>query len=279
MPPPMNAQADKAERFRALHQREGAFIIPNPWGVGSARLLEALGFEALATTSSGFAYSLGKVDGEVTLEEMLDHCRAMAAATHLPVSADLENGYGDDPETVARTITRAGDAGVVGASIEDYSGLGSQSIYDFGLAVERVSAAVEAARARPHPFTLTARAENLLRGRDDLDDTLRRLQAFEAAGADVLYAPGLTTLEQVATVTASVARPVNVLATMLDGVTVEQLANVGAKRLSIGGALARAALTPVLDAATEMLERGRFGWTSTLASSATIDALLAKLDR
>lgn len=273
----MTTQAVKAERFRALHLREGAFIIPNPWDVGSARLLAALGFEALATTSSGFAYSLGRVDGEVTLEEHLEHCRALCAATDLPVSADLENGYADDPKSVAKAITLAGDAGVVGGSIEDYSGNDSQSIYDSGLAVERVAAAVEAARALPHAFTLTARAENLLRGRDDLDDTIRRLQSFEAAGADVLYAPGLTSLDQVRAVTASVEKPVNVLATMLAGVTLEQLAQAGAKRISIGGALARAALAPVLSAAAEMLDEGSFGWTSELASSAKIEGLFRKL--
>ena len=234
----MTTPAEKAESFRALHRREGAFIIPNPWDVGSARLLAALGFEALATTSSGFAYSLGRADGEVTLEETLEHCRVLCAATDLPVSADLENGYADDPVTAAKAITLAGNAGVAGGSIEDYGGNDSQSIYDFGLAVERVTAAVEAARALPYAFTLTARAENLLHGRDDLDDTIRRLQAFEVAGADVLYAPGLTTLDQVRAVTDAVKKPVNVLATMLKGATLEQLAEAGAKRISIGGALA-----------------------------------------
>lgn len=273
----MTTPAEKAVSFRALHRREGAFIIPNPWDVGSARLLAALGFEALATTSSGFAYSLGRADGEVTLEETLEHCRVLCAATDLPVSADLENGYADDPVSAAKAITLAGNAGVAGGSIEDYSGNDSQSIYDFGLAVERVTAAVEAARALPYAFTLTARAENLLRGRDDLDDTIRRLQAFEAAGADVLYAPGLTTLDQVRAVTDAVEKPVNVLGTMLKGVTLEQLGEAGAQRISIGGALARAALAPVLRAAAEMLDEGSFGWTSELASSAKIEALFEKL--
>jgi 2-methylisocitrate lyase-like PEP mutase family enzyme len=197
----MITQAEKAEKFKALHARDGAFIIPNPWDVGSARLLAALGFEALATTSSGFAQTLGRLDGMVTLEEKLAHCQALCAATTLPVSADLENGFAHDPEQVAETILRAGEAGLVGGSIEDYSGDDSQPIYDFTLAVERVQAAVEAAKSLNFPFTLTARAENLLRGRDDLDDTIRRLQAFEAAGADVLYAPGLKTLAEVRTVT------------------------------------------------------------------------------
>lgn len=270
----MATTADKAESFSALHQRDGAFIIPNPWDVGSARLLAALGFEALATTSSGFAYSLGRVDGEVTLDEKLEHCRSLCAATAVPVSADLENGFADDPEIAAGAVTRAGGVGVVGGSIEDYGGNDSQSIYDFGLAVERVAAAVEAARALPFTFTLTARAENLLRGRDDLDDTIRRLQAFEAAGADVVYAPGLTTLEQVRTVTDSVEKPVNVLATMIRGVTLGQLAEAGAKRISIGGSLARASLAPVLAASAEMLDHGSFGWTSALAPTARVEKLL-----
>lgn len=269
----MKTQADKGASFRALHERDGAFIIPNPWDVGSARLLAGLGFEALATTSSGFAYSIGRVDGEVTLEEHLEHCRALCEATDLPVSADLENGYADEPAAVARAITLADGVGLAGGSIEDYSGNNSQSIYDFELAVERIVAAAEAARALPHAFTLTARAENFLHGHDDLDDTIRRLQAFEAAGADVLYAPGLTTLDQVRLVTDSVAKPVNVLATMLTATTLEQLEEAGAKRLSIGGALARAALAPVLDAATEMLERGSFGWTSKLAPSPKLEEL------
>lgn len=269
----MTTKANKAEQFRALHQRDGAFIIPNPWDVGSARLLERLGFEALATTSSGFAYSLGKVDGDVTLEEHLDHCRALCEATDIPVSADLENGYGDEPEAVARAITSAGAVGLAGGSIEDYSGNTAQTIYELELAVERVAAAAEAAGALPHGFTLTARAENLIRGRDDLDDTIRRLQAFEGAGADVLYAPGLTTLDQVRAVTDAVSRPVNVLATMLAGATLEQLAGAGAKRLSIGGALARAAFAPVLDASAEMLEQGSFSWTSKLAPSAKLEEL------
>ena len=269
----MTTQAEKAERFSALHRSEGAFIIPNPWDAGSACMLAALGFEALATTSSGFAFSLGRVDGAVSLDETLAHCRALCAATDLPVSVDLENGYGDDPAAAATAVTQAGRAGVVGGSIEDYSGNESSSIYDVELAVERVSAAVGAARSLPYPFTLTARAENLIRGRDDLDDTIRRLQAFEEAGADVLYAPGLETLDQVRAVTTSVGKPVNVLGTMIANVTLEQLAETGAKRVSIGGSLARAAWAPVLTAAAEMLARGSFGWTSELAPSAKLEEL------
>jgi 2-methylisocitrate lyase-like PEP mutase family enzyme len=275
----MATQAEKAEKFRALHAREGAFIIPNPWDAGSARLLAALGFEALATTSAGYAFSIGRLDGMVTLAPMIAHCRALCAATDLPVSADLENCFADDPNEAANTILLAAEAGVVGASIEDYSNDDSKPIYDFGLAVERVHAAVEAARSLGFPFTLTARAENLLRGRPDLDDTIRRLQAFEKAGADVLYAPALTTLEQVRAVTGAVSKPVNVLAPALKGVTLAQLAEAGAKRISIGGALARAAIAALLRAGREMREQGSFGWTADLASGAEIKKLLDPWNR
>lgn len=275
----MATQAERAERFRALHAREGAFIIPNPWDAGSARLLAALGFEALATTSAGYAFSIGRLDGMVTLAEKIVHCRALCAATDLPVSADLENCFADDPNEAAKTILLAAEAGVVGGSIEDYSNDDSKPIYDFGLAVERVHAAVEAARSLGFPFTLTARAENLLRGRPDLDDTIRRLQAFEKAGADVLYAPALTTLEQVRTVTGAVSKPVNVLAPALKGVTLAQLAEAGAKRISIGGALARTAIAALLRAGREMRDQGSFGWTSDLASGADLKKLLDPRNR
>lgn len=272
----MKTQAEKARQFRSLHERAGAFVIPNPWDVGSARLLAALGFEALATTSAGFAYANGRLDGQVTLEDKLAHCRALVAATELPVSADLENGFADDPAGVARTIAQVAEAGAVGGSIEDWS-RDAKRIYDFSLAVERVHAAVEAARGLGLPFTLTARAENLLRGRDDLDDTIRRLQAYEAAGADVLYAPGLTTLDAVRAVTGALRKPVNVLAPPLRGVTLAQLADAGAKRVSIGGALARAAIGALLRAGREMRESGSFGWTAGAASGAEVDDLLARL--
>ncbi len=270
----MATQAEKAERFRALHGRSGAFVIPNPWDTGSARLLTALGFEALATTSSGFAYALGRLDGKVTLEEAIEHCRTLCAATDLPVSADLENCFTDDPLAAAETIRRVAEAGVVGGSIEDYSGDASKPIYEFELAVERVQAAAEVVQSLDFPFTLTARAENLLRGQRDLDDTIRRLQAFEAAGADVLYAPALTTLDEVRSVTSAVGKPVNVLAPPLKEVTVAQLADAGVKRISIGGALARAAITSLLRAGVEMREEGTFGWTSGIAPAADIDKLL-----
>jgi 2-methylisocitrate lyase-like PEP mutase family enzyme len=271
----MITQREKAERFKALHERGAAFVIPNPWDLGSARLLAGLGFEALATTSAGFANSLGRVDGQMTREEVIEHCRRLSEATDLPVSADLENCFADDPAEAAATIVLAARAGVVGGSIEDYTGDPSNPIYEFGLAVERVHAAAEAARALDFPFTLTARAENLIRGKSDLDDTIRRLRAFEAAGADVLYAPGLTALDEVRAVAGALTKPVNVLAPLLKGVTVAQMAEAGAKRISVGGALARAALTALLRASAEMLEAGSFAWTSDLASSADVRKLLS----
>ena len=267
----MATQQQKADGFRALHARAGAFVIPNPWDAGSARFLAALGYEALATTSAGFAFSLGRPDGSVTLEEKLAHCRVLCAATDLPVSADLENCFADDPQTAAKTILRAAETGLVGGSIEDYSG---SAIYDFGLALERVQAAVEAARSLGFRFTLTARAENLIRGRIDLDDTIRRLQAFDAAGADVLYAPGLKTLEEVRLVTGAVGKPVNVLITGMQGVSVQSLGGSGAKRISVGGALARAAIGALLRAAKQMQSPGTFGWVDEAAPGAEIVKLL-----
>jgi 2-methylisocitrate lyase-like PEP mutase family enzyme len=258
-------QQQKAKRFRALHERDGAFLIPNPWDAGSARILEGLGFEALATTSSGFAQTLGRRDGNVTLEEKLAHCRALCGATTLPISVDLENGFGHAPVDVQATIVAVAATGAVGGSIEDFDGTG---IYQFDMAVERVRAAVEAARALAVPFTLTARAENLLHGVDDLDDTIRRLQAFEAAGAHVLYAPGLKTLEQVRRVCASVTRPVNILAPGIPNASLAELADAGARRVSVGGALALASLAPLLEAGREMLEQGTFGWLGQLSAAA-----------
>lgn len=260
----------KADLFRSLHERDGAFVIPNPWDAGSARMLAALGFEALATTSAGFAWSLGRADGEVTLDEKLGHCRVLCAATDLPVSADLENGFADDPGDVAETIRRAAETGLVGGSVEDWSG---DEIYDFDLAVERVQAAAEAAHALEVPFLLTARAENLLRGRVDLDDTVRRLQAYERAGADVLYAPALRTLDEVRLVTSSVSKPVNVLGVMVDGANVSELADAGARRISVGGALARAAFGGFLGACRS-LQGGSFEWLSGAAPGAEIARLL-----
>lgn len=275
----MLTQFDKAVRFKALHERPGGFVIPNPWDVGSARLLAGLGFEALATTSAGFAWSVGLLDNQVGLERAIEHCRALCAATDLPVSADFENAFADEPGKAAENILRAAETGLAGCSIEDFSGDGSKPIYDFELAVERVAAAVEAVRKLDFPFMLTARAENLLHGRNDLDDTIRRLQAFEAAGADVLYAPGLKTLDQVRTVTSAVSKPVNVLAPMVAGATVAQLAEAGAQRFSVGGALAGAAITPLLRAAEEMQDQGRFGWAADATPRTEIARLFGGSER
>ena len=260
----VRTQADRGATFRALHARPGVFIVPNPWDAGTAKLLAALGFEALATTSLGLANSLGRPDGAgaVSRTEVLENCRAIAAATELPVTADLENGYAHEPRAAAEMIRLAAEAGVVGGSIEDATGDAENPIYDFELAVERVHAAIEVARSLPIPFTLTARAENLLHRRADLDDTIRRLQAFERAGADVLYAPGLRDLASIRTVVASVTRPVNVVASTLDpSITAAQLAEVGVKRISVGGSLSRLALAAFLGAAREMKDAGGFSWT------------------
>lgn len=235
------SQSEKAERFRALHAGAKAFLIPNPWDAGSARILASLGFEALATTSAGLAFALGRRDGErlVTRVEALDNARLIAEATDLPVSADLENGYGDDPKAVAETIGKAAETGLVGCSIEDATGQLEKPIYDRTLAVERITAAVEAARALPHPFILVARAENFLHGRADLDDTIARLRAYASAGADALYAPGLPDTEAVKKVCAAVApKPVNALAG--SRFTVAALAEAGVRRISVGSSLARA---------------------------------------
>ena len=262
----MSTQAEKGQVFRRLHERNTAFIIPNPWDIGSARILEHIGYEALATTSMGYAFSLGKLDTTVDRGEMLAHIAALADATSLPVSADLENGYGDDPGTVAETIRLAAAAGVVGGSIEDATGRAVDPIYDIGLAVERVRAAVAAARALPFPFTLTARAENYLHGRPDLDDTIRRLKAFDEAGADVLYAPGLRSQDDIAAVVKSVQKPVNVLMG-LQGVllSAEELSAIGARRISVGSALYRTAMGAFLRAANEMRHQGTFGFAADAA--------------
>lgn len=254
------SQNEKAKKFRKLHEGPGAFLIPNPWDAGTARMLAALGFEALATTSAGLAFSLGRRDGEglVTREEVLAHIREIAGASDLPISADLENGFGHAPEAAAETIRLGAAAGLVGGSIEDATGDEQRPIYDYGHAVGRVRAAVEAARALPFPFTLTARAENFLHGREDLDDTIRRLQAFSEAGADVVYAPGLPSLEAIRTICAAVApRPVNALVGAA-GRSVAELAAAGVRRISTGSALHRAAMAGFWSAAKEMKEKGTF---------------------
>lgn len=272
----MRTQAEKAAAFRALHERPGVFIIPNPWDAGTARLLASLGFEALATTSLGLANMLGRIDGTgaVSREEVLENCRMIAGATDLPVNADLENCYAHEPRAAAGLIRLAADAGVVGGSIEDATGDAGKPIYDFQLAVERVQAAVEVARALPFPFMLTARAENYLHGRPDLDDTIRRLQAFEKAGADVLYAPGLRDLATIRTVVRSVGKPINVVMSAADpAITAEQLGEAGVKRISVGGALSRLALAAFLRGAREMKDRGGFTWVRDAVTSKELKAI------
>ena len=270
----MLTQAEKGTAFRALHQRNRAFIIPNPFDVGSARLLAHLGFEALATTSAGYAFSLGKRDNTVGRDPMMLHVAAMASATELPVSADLENGYGDSPETVAETVRLAAGAGLAGCSIEDATGRSEDPLYEYERAVERVRAAAEAAHALRFPFTLTARAENFLVGRRDLKDAIRRLQGYQQAGADVLYAPGLATKEDITAVVRSVDRPVNVLMGM-PGVrlTAAELSEIGVRRISVGGALSRVALGAFLDAAREMREHGTFSFVEKAVSSRDLSAI------
>jgi 2-methylisocitrate lyase-like PEP mutase family enzyme len=277
-------QSEKAKKFRALHglpmtvgaviegARPGAFIIPNPWDVGSARILAGMGFGALATTSSGFAYSLGKRDGMTSREELFAHCLAIAEAVDVPVAADLEKCFGDAPKTVAETIRLAGATGIVGGSVEDASGNDGRPIFDFALAVERVAAAVEAARALPFPFTLTARTENYLHGRADLDDTIRRLVAFAEAGAEVLFAPGLPSIEAIKAVCAAVApRPVNVLAGIKGlAFPVAELEAAGVRRISLGGALCRLAFGGLIAAAREMKEKGTFGFVDSAAPTAEV---------
>jgi 2-methylisocitrate lyase-like PEP mutase family enzyme len=256
----MRSQAEKGLVFRELHARPGILILPNPWDAGTAKLLASLGFEALATTSLGMANALGRVDAEgaVSRSELLENCRIIAEATDLPVNADLENGYADDPKEAASILRDAAEMGVVGGSIEDWSG---ERIYDFNHAVERVAAGVEVTRSLPVPFTFVARAENLIRGRLDLDDTIRRLQAFEKAGADVLYAPGLRDLATMRTVVQSIGKPLNVVMSAADpSLTAAEMEAVGVKRLSVGGALSRLALAAFMKGAREMMERGRFTW-------------------
>ena len=270
----MISQAEKGRVFRSLHERERAFIIPNPWDIGTARLLAHLGFGALATTSMGYAFSIGKPDGAVGRDEMLAHVSEIASATDLPVSADLENGFGDAPEFAAETIRLAAAAGVVGGSIEDSTGRADNPIYPREHAVERVRAAVAAARSLPFTFTLTARAENYLHGRPDIKDTIARLQAYQEAGADVLYAPGLGTREEIAAVVSSVDRPVNVLMG-LQGVllTLEDLSALGVRRVSLGSTLSRTALGAFLRAAREMREHGTFTFANQASSSREITAI------
>ena len=270
----MLTQAQKGAAFRALHQRDRAFIIPNPFDAGTARLLAHLGFEALATTSAGYAFSVGQRDNTIGRDRMMEHVAAIVSATELPVSADLENGFGDRPEIVAETIRLAAAAGVAGASIEDSTGRTDAPLYEYEHAVQRVRAAAEAARSLPFPFTLTARAENFLVGRPDLKDAIRRLQGYQEAGADVLYAPGLATKDDIAVVVRSVDRPVNVLMG-LQGVrlTATELSDIGVRRISVGSALSRAALGAFLDAAREIRERGTFSFAEKAVSFRDLSAM------
>lgn len=270
-------QTEKALAFKALHDADEPFIIPNPWDAGSAKLLAAMGFKALTTTSAGLAFGLGRPDGmaRVSRDETIANAALIARAVDLPVAADLENGFGDRPEDAAETIRRAAEAGLVGGSIEDATGDPARPIYDFNLAVERVAAAVEAARALPFPFQFVARAENYLHGREDFDDTLMRLLAFEKAGADVLFAPGLPSLEAIRTVCQTVSRPVNVVMGFKGGTySLAELANAGVRRVSTGGSLARAALTGLRDAADELLSAGTFSYAHSIITSSEANQLM-----
>ena len=270
-----SSQADKAARFRALHEGPKAFVMPNPWDAGSARVLAGLGFVALATSSGAMAGTLGRRDGHVSREQAIAHVRAIADATDLPVSADLERGFGDAPEDAAETIRQGATAGLVGGSIEDASGNNLQPIYALAHAAERVAAAAEAARALPFPFMLTARAENFLHGRTDLDDTIKRLQAFEKAGADVLFAPALPDLAAVKLVCESVSKPVNFMVAIRGkSFSVAALEAAGVRRISLASSLWRAAMTGLLDAAREVHDSGTFGYLDRSIPTAEVSRFL-----
>ena len=269
-----DATSVKADRFRQLHASPHAFVIANAWDAGSARLLAGLGFPALATSSGAAAGTLGRRDGQISRAESIAHAAAIAAATGVPVSADLENGFGADPEAAARTIAQAAEAGLVGGSIEDASGDADRPLYDFSHAVERVEAAVAAARQLPFAFTLTARSENFLRGHPDLDDTIRRLQAFEKAGADVLFAPGLPDLAAVRTVCSALTKPVNFMVGIPGkSFSVAELEAAGVRRISLATSLWRAAMSGLLAAAREVQEQGTFGYLDRLAPGAEMSRL------
>jgi 2-methylisocitrate lyase-like PEP mutase family enzyme len=275
-----NSFEARANEFKMLHQQPGIFVVPNPWDAGSARILETLGFKALATTSAGLAFSLGKPDGHasITREETLQNVKNIVAATSLPISADLENGYGDDPMACAETISLAANAGLAGGSIEDATGNPADPIYPFDLAVERVKAAVKVARDQPHPFTLTARAENLIYGRPDLKDTIKRLIAFADAGADVLFAPGLKTRQEIEAVVMAVApRPVNVVMGLSGGgFSLNMLEDIGVKRVSIGSSFIRAAYGRLFRAAEEILREGTFSYAQDATPYGDLNKLFGK---
>jgi 2-methylisocitrate lyase-like PEP mutase family enzyme len=268
---------EKAEHFRALHQRDGVFLIPNPWDAGSARILEGMGFEALATSSAAFAATLGRHDGKITRDEALAHVRQIVQATNLPVSADLENGFAEGPAAVAETIRLAAEAGLAGGSIEDSTHDATQPLYDLGHATERIAAAVAAARSSPFPFMLTARAHNFTRPNAKLDDTIRRLVAYERAGADVLFAPGLPDLDSVREVCSAVGKPVNFMVGIKGkSFSVAELAAAGVKRISFAGSLYRAAMTGLLNAAREAKGNGTFHYLEQTITSAELSPFLGK---
>lgn len=270
----MRTQAEKTAAFRALHQRPGCFLIPNPWDAGTARILAGLGYEALATTSLGVANNLGRAG--VTRDEVVANAREIVEATDLPVNADLENCFAHEPAAAAETIRLAAEAGLAGGSIEDYSGDAKTPIYDFDLSVERVRAAVAMAKSLPVPFVLTARAENLIRGRSDMADTIRRLKAYSAAGAEVLYAPGLRSAAEIRAVVEAIDRPLNVVTGWLEpGITVADVAAAGAKRISVGGALNRLALAAFVEGARAMKEEGSFAWMQRIADMGAVRKLFA----
>jgi len=275
----MTSQLEKAQTFKHLHERNALFVLPNPWDIGSAKMLSGLGFEALATTSAGYAFSQGKLDriGVMQRDDALQHAQDIVQATNLPVSADLENGYGDAPEEVQNTILAAAKAGLVGCTIEDTTGLKDKPIYDAAFAIERIAAAVEAVASLDFPFTLTARAENYLHGRPDLDDTIARLQGYEKVGADVLYAPGLPDITTIKSVCESVNKPVNVVAGIaLRNVSTKQLEQCGVRRVSVGSSLARTAIGSMINASKAILEHGSFDAFETAASFNDIEALLER---
>lgn len=268
-------QAEKAALFKTLHEGPDLFVIPNPWDAASAKLLAAMGFKALTTSSAGLAWVIGKADGEATREDSLANAKLIVESVDLPVAADLENGFGDRPEDAALTIRRAAEIGLVGGSIEDFSGDASQPIYDIALAVERITAAAEVVRSLGFPFQLVGRAENFVHGVDDLDDTIKRLVAFEAAGADVLFAPWLPTMEMIREVCAAVSKPVNVVMGPRDlNHSLAELAEAGVKRVSVGGNFSRAAYTAVKEAAAELLGPGTFNWAKSIVSGGELNALM-----
>lgn len=269
----MSNQLEKCKSFHQLHQESTAWVIPNPWDVGSAKVLQGLGFKALATTSSGFAFTHGRGDGAVSLEEKISHCADLADATEIPINADFENGFSDNISTMQENIQRVIASGIAGLSIEDYS-RDKKELYAFSESVERVEAAAEAIKQSEVPILFTARAENLLRGVNDLEDTIKRLQAYSTAGADVLYAPGINSLDQLKQVCDAIDKPFNILAPFMRDCSVAEFSGAGATRISLGGALTWAALNPLLTAGKEMLEQGTFDWINGMASGKEVQQLL-----